>query len=91
MVDNSPISSHNNPEKRGNPFKKMLNNMKSFLKKGEEVNKPSSFEASNIEKNPDSNIPRSETCKKRKAKRSMRERRANNNEQKLPTKLKKGW
>jgi hypothetical protein len=33
MVDNSPISSHNNPEKRSNPFKKILNYVKNFMKK----------------------------------------------------------
>ena len=91
MVDNSPISSHNNPEKRSNPFKKIIDDVKNFLKKDEEDNKPSSFEASKTEKNPDLNIPKFETPETKEAKRSMRERKANNKEQKLPTKFKKGW
>ncbi len=91
MVDNSPISSHNSPEKRINPFKKMLNDVKNFLKKDEEDNKSSSFEASKTEKNPDSNIPKFETPETKEAKRSMGERKANKKEQKLPKKFKKGW
>lgn len=91
MVDNSPISSRNNPEKRINPFKKMLDGVKNFMKKDEEDNKPSSFEASKIKKNQDSNIPKLETSETKKAKRSTRERKANNKEQKLPKKFKKGW
>lgn len=91
MFDNSPTSSHNNPEKRGNPFNKIVNNIKSFIRKDEEANKPSSFEESKTEKNQDSNISKFETYKKKKVKRSVREMRANKNEQKLPAKFKKGW
>lgn len=50
MVDKSPISSHNNPEKMSNPFKKILNDVKNFMKKNEEDNKPSSFEGSKTKK-----------------------------------------
>jgi N-acetylmuramoyl-L-alanine amidase CwlA len=91
MVDISSIRSHNDTEKKLNPFKKMLNDVKNFMKKDEEVNKTPSFEGPKTEKKPDSNTPKFETREKKKAKRSMRERRANNNEQKLPTKFKKGW
>jgi uncharacterized protein with WD repeat len=91
MVDNRPISSHNNPEKRSNPFKKILNDVKNFMKKDEEDNKLSSFEASKTGKNQDSNLTKFETPETKEAKRSMRERKANNKEQKLPKKFKKGW
>lgn len=90
MVDNSPISSHNTQEKKSNSFKNMLDNVKNFMKKDKEDNKPSSFEASNTKKNQDSNIPGFEKTGK-KAMRSMHERKANNKEQKLPAKFKKGW
>jgi len=91
MVDNNSISSHNNPEKRSNPFKKMLNNMMNFMKKDEEDNKSPSFEESKNGKNQDSKIPKFETPETRGAKKSMSERKANKKEQKLPKKLKKGW
>jgi hypothetical protein len=46
MVDNSPDSLHNNPKKKTNPFKKILDDVKKFMKKDEEKDKkPSSFEA----------------------------------------------
>jgi hypothetical protein len=90
MVYDSSTSSHNNSEKRDNSFKKMLDKVKNFMKKEEEDNKPSSFEAAKIKKNPDSNISKSKTSKK-EIKRSMRERKENSKEQKLPTKFKKGW
>jgi hypothetical protein len=46
MVDNSPDSLHNNPKKKNNPFKKILDGVKKFMKKDEEKDKkPSSFEA----------------------------------------------
>ncbi len=90
MVDNSSISSHNTQEKRSNPFKNMLDNVKNFMRKDTEDNKPSSFEASKTKKNPDSNIHGFEKPEK-KAMRSIRERKANNKEQKLPAKFKKGW
>lgn len=90
MVNNSPISP-NNPEKKGNIFKKILNDMKNFMKKDEEDNKPSSFEASKTGKNQDSNIPKRELSESKKAKRSTHERKANNKEKKLPKKFKKGW
>jgi len=91
MVDNSSISSHNNPEKRNSPFKNMLNNVKNFMKKNGEANKPSSVESSRTEKNQDSNTPNIEAYKKREVKSSKRVMRANKNEQKLPEKFKKGW
>ncbi|WP_243684209.1 hypothetical protein [Methanosarcina barkeri] len=43
------------------------------------------------EKNQGSNILKHETSESKKAKRSTRERKANNKEQKLPKKYKKGW
>jgi len=91
MLDNSPISSHNNPEKRSSPFKNMLNSVKNFMKKNGEDTKPSSVESSRTEKNQDSNTPKIEAHKKREVKRSKRVMRANKNEQKLPAKFKKGW
>ncbi|MCC4765427.1 hypothetical protein FXW07_01915 [Methanosarcina sp. DH1] len=91
MVDNNPDSPHNNPEKRKNPFKKMLDNMKNLIKKDDEDNKPSSFEASKTEKNKGSNTPKLEASETKKDKRSTRERKANSKEQKLPKKFKKGW
>ncbi len=91
MVDNKPINPHNNSEKKSNPFKKILNGVKNFMKKDEEDNKLSSFEASKIKKNQNSNIPKIETPETKKAKRSTRERKANNKEQKLPKKFKRGW
>lgn len=91
MIDNSPIDPHNNFEKKSNPFKKIVDNIKIFMKINGEDNKPSSFETSKTEKSPDSNILKYEAYKKREAKRAMRERRANSNEQKLPAKFKKGW
>ncbi|AKB50966.1 hypothetical protein MSBRW_1713 [Methanosarcina barkeri str. Wiesmoor] len=91
MVDNNSNSSHNNPEKRKNPFKKMLDNMKNLVKKDNEDDKQSSFEASKTRKNQDSNNPKLETSETKKAKRSTRERKANTKEQKLPKKFQKGW
>ncbi|AKB43653.1 MULTISPECIES: hypothetical protein [Methanosarcina] len=91
MVDNNPDSPHNNPEKRKNPFKKMLDNMKNLIKKDDEDNKPSSFEASKTEKSKGSNTPKLEASETKKDKRSTRERKANSKEQKLPKKFKKGW
>jgi regulator of replication initiation timing len=91
MVDNSPISSHNNSEKGISPFKKMLDGVKNFLKKNDEDNKLSSFEASKIKKNQDPSIPKLETSETKKSKRSTRERKANSKEQRLPKKFKKGW
>lgn len=91
MIDNSPIGSHNNFEKKSNPFRKIISNVKSFMKKDGEVNRQSSFEISKTEKNSDSDIPKSETYKKREVKRSKHVMRANKNEQKLPAKFKKGW
>jgi len=91
MADNNPNSPHNNPEKRKNPFKKMLDSMKNIIKKDEEDNKPSSFEASKTRKNQGSNISKLETSESKKAKRSTHERKANNKEQRLPKKFKKGW
>lgn len=90
MIDNSPVESHNDFEKRSNPFKKLVDNVKNFMKKNAE-DKRSSFEVSGTEKNPDSDALKYEAYKKREAKRAMRERRANSNEQKLPAKFKKGW
>ena len=78
-------------QKTKNPFKKILDDVISFVKKDEEDNKPYSFETSKTGKNHDSNIPKPEVSKTRKANRSKHERKANNNEQKLPKKLKKGW
>jgi hypothetical protein len=91
MADNNPNSSYNNPEKRKNPFKKMLDSMKSLVKKEEEDTKPSSFEDTKTRKNQGSNISKHETSESKKAKRSTRERKANNKEQKLPKKYQKGW
>lgn len=91
MVDSNSNSLHNNPEKRKNPFKKMLDNVRNLIKKDGEDNKTSSFESSKTRKNQDSNIPKLETPETKKAKRSTRERKANNKEQKLPKKFKKGW
>lgn len=91
MADNNPNSSHNSPEKRKNPFKKMLDSMKSLIKKDEEDIKPSFFEEAKTRKNEGSNISKLETSESKKDKRSTRERKANNKEQKLPKKFKKGW
>ncbi|HII90832.1 MAG TPA: hypothetical protein HA262_01310 [Methanosarcina sp.] len=91
MVDNNPNGPHNNPEKRKNPFKKMIDNMRNLVIKDGEDNKPSSFEAFEIGKNQDSNNKKSETSETKKAKRSTRERKSNSKEQKLPKKFKKGW
>lgn len=91
MVDNNPNSQHNTSEKRKNPFKKMLDNVRNFIKKDEEDDETSSFEASKTRKNQGSNIPKLETPETKKAKRSTHERKANNKEQKLPKKFKKGW
>lgn len=91
MIDNSSTGSHNDFEKKSNPFKKIIDNVKNLMKKDGEDNKRSSFEASKTETSPDSNTQRYEAYKKREAKRTMRERRANSNEQKLPAKFKKGW
>lgn len=91
MIDNSPVESHNDFEKRTNPFKKLVDNVKNFIKKNGEGNKRSSFEVSGTEKGPDSDALKYEAYKKREAKRAMRKRRANSNEQKLPAKFKKGW
>lgn len=91
MIENGSAGSHNNFEKTSNPFKKIVYSMKNFMKKSEEDSKPSSFETSKPEKNPDSNTQRYEAYKKREARRAMRERKATRNEQKLPAKFKKGW
>ena len=46
MVANSPDSSHNNPKKKNNPFKKILDDVKKFMRKDEKKDeRPSSFEA----------------------------------------------
>ena len=91
MINNSPIGPQGNFEKRSNPFKKIVNNVKNFMKKNGEDEKPPSFDTSKNEKSPDPNALKYEKYKKREAKRAMRERRANSNEQKLPAKFKKGW
>jgi hypothetical protein len=46
MVANSPDSSHNNPKKKNNPFTKIIEDVKKFIKRDDEKDKkPSSFEA----------------------------------------------
>ena len=64
MTDNSPIDSHNHSEKRSNPFKKIMSNVKSFMKNNVEEIDSSSLEASKTEKSPDSNILKYEKYKK---------------------------
>lgn len=98
MVDNNPDSAHNNPKKSSNPFKKILDDVKKFMRKEEEEKKPSSFETLKKEKNQasnqelrSSNIPKLETPETKEAEKSARVRKAKVNEQKLPKKYKKGW
>jgi hypothetical protein len=51
MVDNSPDGSYNKLQKKSNPFKKILADVKKFIKKDEEENKkPSSSIAAKNEK-----------------------------------------
>lgn len=98
MADDNPDSEHN-PKKGRNQLTKIFNNMKKFIKKEpEEKKKPASFETSKTEKNLESNKQlkssntlKFETPETREAKRSMRERKANNKEKKLPKKYRKGW
>ena len=98
MVDNNPNSAHSNPKKSSNPFKKILDDVKKFMKKEDDEKKPSSFEALKKEKNQgsnqelrSSNIPKLETPETKEAEKSARVRKAKVNEQKLPKKYKKGW
>jgi hypothetical protein len=65
MVDNSPKNSKNSPIKRNNPFKKILEDVKKFIKKdGENDKKPSSVAISKKEKNKEQNIqPRNSNIK----------------------------
>lgn len=98
MVDNNPDSAHSNPKKSSNPFKKILDDVKKFMKKEEEEKKPSSFETLKKEKNQasnqelrSSNIPKLETPETKEAEKSARVRKAKVNEQRLPKKYKKGW
>jgi hypothetical protein len=98
MVDNNPNSA-NNPKKWSNPLKKVLGDVKKFMKKeGGEDKKPSSFETSKNEINQESkqgsessNIPKFETPETKEAERSARVRKAKVKEQKLPKKYRKGW
>lgn len=98
MVDNNPNST-NNPKKWSNPLKKVIGDVKKFMKKeGGEDKKPSSFETSENEISQESkqgsegsNIPRFETPETKEAERSARERKAKVKEQKLPKKYRKGW
>jgi hypothetical protein len=98
MVDNNPNSA-NNPKKWSNPLKKVLGDVKKFMKKeGGEDKKPSSFETSKNEINQElkqgsgsSSIPKFETLETKEVERSMRTRKSKIKEQKLPKKYKKGW
>jgi hypothetical protein len=99
MLDDSPDSSHSNPKKRSNPFKKILDDVKKLVKKDEAEDKNlSSFEASKNEKNKESNqhsgssnIPKIETPETKETERSMRAKKAKVKEEKLPKKYRKGW
>ncbi len=98
MVNNNPESEHNNP-KKGSQLRKIFDGMKKFIKKEEEEDKnPASFRTSKNEKNQESNqqlgsskIPKLETPETQEAEKSMRKRKANIKEQKLPKKYRKGW
>lgn len=91
MIDNSPIDANNYFEIRSSPFKRIMNNVKSFMKKNVEEINPSSFKTPKTEKSPGSNTQKYETYKKRGSKRVRHERITNSKEQKLPAKFKKGW
>jgi hypothetical protein len=68
MVDKSPDSLHDNPKKKNNPFKKILDDVKKFIKKDDEKDKkPSSFEAPKKGKKEEAKKPSSfEATKKEK-------------------------
>jgi hypothetical protein len=68
MVDKSPDGSSNKLQKKSNPFKKILADVKKFIKKDEEENKkPSSFVAAKNEKKETGKKPTSfEAAKKKK-------------------------
>jgi len=87
LVDHNP---NNGVKKRSNPFKKMFDDMKNLVKKDGEDNKQSSLKESKSE-NQESKNSKREINGKKEVKRSTREKRGNNKEQKLPKNLKKGW